>query len=742
MTDKFSDKSARVIAVDPSGAARQLLTDTLKSQGFTNVQGMANVKDVLEIMEVEPVDWVITPLMADQVENAMALLKICTVHPQLKGVRISFLLEENEKIILKSAFELGLLSWHSKPFTKDSLEEDFRLLLSHFEQNKFQVALVAAVYLRKHLVESGSGTKCLELEKRLLTIFPGQPNLLSSFAEAQFLVGEKDGAKATLRQIIMLEPEMESKVKEITAKLFGPDAKLTADEGGPKINILNLNRVMIVDSDTSTQKTLKEIFSEIGATDCQVFDDGEAALNFIKQNPNPDLIIQEWRIPKLTGPLFLQSAMAEGASSTPFVVYSSLIKEGDVPFLKEMGIANTIEKPINKKTFLNTIVWTIQQDRVPTDSSVLERKIRNLIKNRKKTEVEPLVAKFSADATVPKHRRRQIDAEWAFSQNEYTKARDFCIEAIKLAGDSILALNLLGKALMMLQDFKAALKCLKKAQDISPLNIERLCAIAEAHTELGETEQADAALNDAKDIDPDSKKVKETEVSIALSNGDTDKAKALMNKLDSLDGFIGYMNNKAVAMARCGLIDEGIEEYRKTIKALPPDNEDLKALVNYNLALAYARASELEEAKLIADRATKTKNKKVAQKAKSLFKRLEKSLNDGSDFKLKEVPGSNENGLAPAIVAQATDTSKKDGKDTSNEGKDKEAPTEELSENEIAVSSVLTTQGEIGCHLIYINSDPMDELSKKLLATLPRFVTRSAISRDSTFGADRLMKAS
>ena len=57
--------------------------------------------------------------------------------------------------------------------------------------------------------------------------------------------------------------------------------------------------------------------------------------------------------------------------------------------------------------------------------------------------------------------------------------------------------------MMKLRDFTSALKCFEKAQSLSPLNIERLCQIAEANSEIGAQEAAKENIDDAKDDDDD-----------------------------------------------------------------------------------------------------------------------------------------------------------------------------------------------------------------------------------------------
>jgi len=718
MTDKFKDKSASVIVIDSSGPSRQLLGECVKGFGFTKVQGLATVKDALEQLEVEPCDWIITSLNSDQPENAMSLLKLCTMHTELRGTHVSFLLTDAEKVCLPAAFALGLVSWHRKPFTKDSLTQDLGDLLKLFEAKNWNLTLVASDFLRKILQGAENKSDWVEFEKSLLDLYPGTPDLLMFLAEALFAAGNGPAAQMTLQQAVLLQPSLDDAAKKLKAK--HPQSGATGAET-QAINVLGITNAVIVDSDEAIKNSVKSTLKEIGLDKVEAFDDGPTAAAWIKANPNPGLIIQEWRIPKMPGPLFLQRVIAEGAVSTPVVVLSSLIKKDDMPLLKEMGVAALIEKPFDKTEFLNTIIRTIQQERLPNEDSSMERKIRNLIKTKNKTDLDPLYAQFIAKESIPEAKRKLIEAEYNFFLGDYIKARDLCIESIRQAGDSVLSLNLLGKTLMALQDFAAALKCLTKAQTQSPLNIERLCSIAEANTELGKEKEAKAALEQAQDIDGDNVKVKETEVNLALANGETDKAQSLMHQLDSLDGIVSHMNNKAVALSRCGMVPEGIEEYRKALSALPKDQIEIRAKVSYNLALAYVRASELDDAKRQLEEVIQNPSK-VKGKALSLKKRIEQALEKGTDFQLIAAAKP-----APVVTKEASAPTAAEG-----EAPAPEADGPEKTENELLVAPLLAQRGEMGCYLIHKLPKTIDELSSKMLTTIPRYRRRKAIEREAS----------
>ncbi len=191
---KFQDKSARVILVDSSGAVRQLLSEVSKSVGFNNSQAVATIQDAHSILETEDVDWIIVPLAADQEVNGLHTLRMMIIFTELKNVRVSLLLDEKETWCLPKAFEYGLLSYHNKPFTKDSLTKDFEEFLRVFEAQEWNGTKTSAEYLRKYLRSSNTPNDLLHLEKTLLEMYPGSPTQLLNLAHAQHLTGQSDAA--------------------------------------------------------------------------------------------------------------------------------------------------------------------------------------------------------------------------------------------------------------------------------------------------------------------------------------------------------------------------------------------------------------------------------------------------------------------------------------------------------------------------------------------------------------------
>src|SRR5690349_22472712 len=99
-----------------------------------------------------------------------------------------------------------------------------------------------------------------------------------------------------------------------------------------------------------------------------------------------------------------------------------------------------------------------------------------------------------------------------------------------------------------------------------------------------------------------------------------------------MENVVAYMNNRSVALARCGMINEGIEGYRKTLESIPDEREDIKGIVHYNIAFAFIRSGQLPEAKPKLEMSIMNKTAKVLTRAEALIKRVKHAIAKGTQL--------------------------------------------------------------------------------------------------------------
>ena len=304
----FKDKSNKVMVVEQSGSARQLLSEVLKYCGYQTSRSVANLKDAVGILEVEAIDWIITGLFKDSSTNALQLLHLISSRPVLRHTRVSFILEESELRIISTAYEKGLLHHIMKPFKKDTLIKHMEDFHNSFAEQDWIPAKLAGIYLRKHLVEKNRSQALINLEQGLLKTYPGEVEYLLNMTRPQLRLGMKIKAISNLKQALLIAPEREEEINKLASELFGEEAEkikgqMSVDQA---FNSLGINKCVVIDSDDSARKMVGEIFKNFGVKDVLEFEDGESAWQWLDNNKEVDLIFQEWKIPKLTGPLLIQ----------------------------------------------------------------------------------------------------------------------------------------------------------------------------------------------------------------------------------------------------------------------------------------------------------------------------------------------------------------------------------------------------------------------------------------------------
>ena len=740
MDSRFEQKTAKVLVVEAASSARQLLVEGIHALGFEAIQSVASVKAALSLLEVEQADWLVTSLGNGEAVNALHVLKICTQHPALRHMRMSLFVEDSEHDILPRAFELGLFSWHKKPINRESLQRDLQQLEERMRLYHWDSCIAAAAQRRELLVATNQQIAALNLDEQLAKVFPGNLSLLLWLAESKFMCGQAASAMTMLQQLKMVAPSLADGASALLQRFHtGPVAEVDTKDTAP-INLFNLGSCLILDTDTQSQTVIKEVLAAFGVTDIKVIEDGESAWQHIKETQEPALIITEWRLPKLATPFLVQRLRQHGFYKVPIIVVSSLLRQQDHILAREIGVTTQVAKPCNREKLFATLIHALQQTQQPTEQAAIESRIRQHLTLRQLTAATTLRDIYLADPAVSVGQKSEIAAEFAYFAGEYQVARDLAMEALRQNGDTLRVLSLLAKTLMQLRDFTTAIKCLEKADSLAPHNIARLCALAEAQTELGHHDEASAAMDNATRLDAEAAKIAQTHVKLALTRGDTERARSLLGTIDAPETIVAFLNNRAVALACCGDIEAGLKAYDTALESIPDELAELRAVVNYNLALALCRSMRLEDARLYLREALKVKSR-VFAKAHNLLGRVEASILSGMDFKLATSargPEGHSGRILPPEKAAATSNTPSDLEPLPDPEVIPSGDLDAIGSHSDLMSMLTIQRGTMCCHMLYRAMPANQPMADGLLAKMPRFALRRAIERDEALGIDRV----
>lgn len=709
MASSLLDKSnTTILVVESASSVRLMIMGLLRNFGYERIHGVSSCKDAIAVLESESVQWMITPLHATDEINAMHLIQLITSEPKLSHVATTLLLDAaTEDYCLPLAFEMGLLSWHQKAYVKDSLQASLEEFFAIFSSHKENVTLTSAEYLRRYLTDKRMSKSRLALEQTLLSLYPGSTNILVQLAEAELLSGGENRAVGLLKQAEMIDESMLPLCQKIREKY----AKgIQAASAEVHENVLGIRSVFVVDPDTDVLYAASDMLKKMGIDSVETFENGEQALAAIlASGKEPDLILMEWRIPGLSGPVLVQRIRQADLLQVPIIVASSLIKKEESPLLMEMGVDCIIEKPFDQKAFYSAIVWAVQQNRTPTEQKSLERKIRRLLAAQKLPEAERLLSHLLGDARMSDGAKSGIKAEYCFAVGDYKGACSHGINSLRLGGDTLALLNLVGKSLLKLKQYERALACFEKANAMCSINLERLMNIAEINLQLGNAAGAHLALGSATALDASNAQTKDMQVKVGLETGHPSVTEKSIKDLESVPRIASYINNRAIALARSGRFEDGIALYERAIQCLSGGWKDLAASVRYNLGLAYARYGDYEKALQVLMMVCSDTDVPVFKKALNLTIRIEDSLKTGN----------------PLVF----DTSHDDHPSPeSNDVKANESSANAAIEKmEFTASTLTAKRGDIGCYLVFYLLEEHDARSRKLLENAPHFMARGAV---------------
>ncbi|SMF47404.1 response regulator [Pseudobacteriovorax antillogorgiicola] len=692
---------SKVLVVEETSEWRYNIHNGIRNLGYRMVEGVASIRDALDRMENEPFGWIFLTLNPADNPNLFHILEMVNHYPELRHLKVSAFVKDQDILYLKQAFEMGLLSYHNFGFSKDELAKNLTPLNRRLSQHKWDTMFTSAEYIRDYLTSMEDYQSLVSFERRLIKVNPNHPELLIHLAEAFALQESFDDCARALNQAKLIDPSLEAIADPVYEKYL---RGRSLGDSSETINLFNINTAMIVDSDEVNHNSLDRIFHKIGCERIIHCYDGEEALDKII-GFTPDIIVSEWKLPKLNGPFFVQRIRDKGLHNTPILIVSSLVNDSDRNLMLEMGISNVIPKPMIETDFLKALSWVIQQEQKPTDSSVIEYKVAVLCHNRKFNDARHVIQEASSNQNVKEGAIHYMRAELAYAQKDYRKAKNHLIKAVQQGNHTTRVYNLTGKTLIQLDDISTALKCYEKADSLAPYNIVRLCAIADAQDSIGESGLANQTLSMIKSLDPRNHQVMITEANFSLTRGAIKKAKRIMASMENLSEVFTFMNNRGVALAKRGKVNESIEFYEKAILALPEERTDITEAIQYNLALAHVRQKKYKDAQKILRSLKNATQKRIAVKAKRMLERIEDALKKGQEISLDS---------------------------TKDDSEEKSVDMQDHVEERLSSFKILPPDpGDVCCHLIFFDSSP--EVGKRFTITgLPRFRTYGSISNQKT----------
>lgn len=100
-----------------------------------------------------------------------------------------------------------------------------------------------------------------------------------------------------------------------------------------------------------TQRALKKF-----APECEVylFEDGEGAVEYLRENPDVGLVLLDHRMPRM-GALEVLAALKPEPGGAAFVLFSSAVSPTNVQRCLELGAREYVEKPTDPTAYVDLV---------------------------------------------------------------------------------------------------------------------------------------------------------------------------------------------------------------------------------------------------------------------------------------------------------------------------------------------------------------------------------------------------
>ena len=112
--------------------------------------------------------------------------------------------------------------------------------------------------------------------------------------------------------------------------------------------------VVADDSDLDRELTRRAFRKWAPEVTLHLFEDGESALEFLRESRDINLVLLDHRMPRL-GAVEVLEGLGRERAETPFVLFSSAVSPSQVAKCSELGVKEYVEKPTDPGEYAEVI---------------------------------------------------------------------------------------------------------------------------------------------------------------------------------------------------------------------------------------------------------------------------------------------------------------------------------------------------------------------------------------------------
>ncbi len=305
-------------------------------------------------------------------------------------------------------------------------------------------------------------------------------------------------------------------------------------------------------------------------------------------------------------------------ASVPIIVmhgYDLTIDERQL--LKELNITTLVKKPFSHRDIFNAIIAV-----TGGESTAFNKKVATLLQipiyDLGKVDLVAEINKKTTKRNEHTAELLNIKASILIKDGALNEAESTLKQILAIDKNDIVALNGMSKISLLRGDIDVAYEFMERAQQTSPLNVQRLVDMADIKINKKEHKTALEHVTSALAIDPSCQDAIVRKIECLNVIGDVQNATLEMEKLVDATYSSSLFNNKGVLYAKIGNFSDAVNMYKRALQ-LSKDAE-IKSKIMYNIGLSLWKAGRPVESKEVLDEAYVIYKDNV--KAKSLGKKV------------------------------------------------------------------------------------------------------------------------
>lgn len=627
----IEDRQARVVVCAIDKNKRHEIKNAVSSLGFKSVKGAQSLKALIPYLGSEEIEWLIVGSQATDEVNLFEFLTLAKKHQRLAKILVTPLLEIDDLKYVSYLVELG--SYTPLIFENTHMEPELRkgILLEYLNfSEQCHIERLTEALLHERLDRPVE--EKIDILKAAITKEPNNGALHLKIANLYLETGAKKEATNSIMLARLLSPELHLEIQKFGDNHFsGIMPKVKTNQASAE-NPLGIRLAIGVSLNEDLRLSIVNQMQKLGVP-FFFSDSPKDAFEVIGENGEPDLIVIDWNLEEMHPSVFVQKIRKSKFHETKLMIVGTDLDHADKAILEEFGVYNIVDAA-QAEDFLSGVLSTINTQNSDYLANELFQKIKTLLEDGKANQAVESLKKLRNLEPLPSGLKDLINGFFTYHEDQVEEAKDHVLKSMKNGDYTVECLTLLGKILMALGESQLSFECFDQAQTLSPLNVGRLCVMAENRIDGTDAAPAKELLDEARMLDPTSKDVMETDAKISLLTGDADEMKQCLGKLKGLENFVAFLNNKAVACTREGDLDEGIKLYCKALESLPKKHDKYIPIINFNLGMAHLRSGDRTAAVEILIKCVESKNPKVFEKAQRVLGAVQKAQKTGANLKI------------------------------------------------------------------------------------------------------------